>query len=727
MSTQQQTPDPIQRTEFPKTVIQLRRDTEDKWDLSNPTLMDGEVGLVSNGGYTAMKVGDGVTPWKDLSFFSTGEGTETEPAAYESVTYEQLLEKVNSGTLKIKGLYKLTDHQTIHRIPYDEEIVVAPIEVLYLQADEANRLNPYAYSVDHPMDTIVYDIKDRWVTGIGEYKEYWDGAEPGVGPGAWTAGPDYIELDGGFDMTKPIYFDISWGDNHWGGFRKNNRYQDDDQWGDLNYKYSIVGNRIYIVGVETPLTMENINYFYTEGTIGAITLRKGNITYRRDIKNNLEAHYDWRNVKFKRYFLAAPNHVEGQYYNVGDIVTDWEKKDFNGGRAADDGKDGRMMYRCVKAGVYNPGQIVWESSSGSWGWGQTAVWPWVAIGGSGYSYINNGSQAPIGTPDLTKSELFHTFAGQRDSNKQLDGSTGGIRDISIGKGNADGTGLNNIVIVTQTWKSYIVHILSGPGGPGGIEERFEGLDSSNDIQGIRFGTGSKDCHLGAYTKRELKYLEFPENSYNNYTLHGLSNVKVKGKFNGNFILGSMTDCMFDALSDNVFLSTVLDSSISEMFNCNIKGTIYFSTAIGDWYDVTVQNGLSSSVFTGNMSSVNIKASITGSHLSGTMSGVTFNDSVQNSKIIGDINNTTLNKIDKSLILGNISNSTIGSLMSSQISRQVETTTISGQSFECVYNTPLKSLTVTGITGKTIQTVVGGKLCHYEADGSNTIKLIVNEF
>lgn len=45
-------------------LIQLRRDTEERWRTINPILAEGEVGLVLDN--VGFKIGDGVNSWNDL-------------------------------------------------------------------------------------------------------------------------------------------------------------------------------------------------------------------------------------------------------------------------------------------------------------------------------------------------------------------------------------------------------------------------------------------------------------------------------------------------------------------------------------------------------------------------------------------------------------------------------------------------------------------------------------
>jgi Major tropism determinant N-terminal domain len=52
---------------MPVYTYQLRRDTANRWEEVNPVLALAEPGYETNTGF--MKVGDGVTPWKQLPYF----------------------------------------------------------------------------------------------------------------------------------------------------------------------------------------------------------------------------------------------------------------------------------------------------------------------------------------------------------------------------------------------------------------------------------------------------------------------------------------------------------------------------------------------------------------------------------------------------------------------------------------------------------------------------------
>lgn len=73
--------------------IQIRRGRAAHWTDENPVLHPGEPGYETD--TRKMKVGDGVTRWRDLAYFSTGVsggGGSTPP------TDQELLDHINDPT-----------------------------------------------------------------------------------------------------------------------------------------------------------------------------------------------------------------------------------------------------------------------------------------------------------------------------------------------------------------------------------------------------------------------------------------------------------------------------------------------------------------------------------------------------------------------------------------------------------------------------------------------------
>lgn len=74
--------------------FQPRRDTAENWNANNPILCDGEFGIVTDSAdENWLKVGDGATPWKLLSFKKGPKGNKGDkgnPFVYSDFTDEQL-------------------------------------------------------------------------------------------------------------------------------------------------------------------------------------------------------------------------------------------------------------------------------------------------------------------------------------------------------------------------------------------------------------------------------------------------------------------------------------------------------------------------------------------------------------------------------------------------------------------------------------------------------------
>lgn len=71
--------------------IQIRRGTATQWTTANPILAEGELGVESD--TSQLKVGDGVTAWTSLSYFTpTGNLTSLVDVAITSATLGQVLQ-----------------------------------------------------------------------------------------------------------------------------------------------------------------------------------------------------------------------------------------------------------------------------------------------------------------------------------------------------------------------------------------------------------------------------------------------------------------------------------------------------------------------------------------------------------------------------------------------------------------------------------------------------------
>lgn len=77
--------------------FQARRDTEENWSESNPVLCDGEFAIITDGADGEwLKVGDGVTEWRNLPYRKGPKGDRGEPALTDS-EYNPESENAQSG------------------------------------------------------------------------------------------------------------------------------------------------------------------------------------------------------------------------------------------------------------------------------------------------------------------------------------------------------------------------------------------------------------------------------------------------------------------------------------------------------------------------------------------------------------------------------------------------------------------------------------------------------
>ena len=86
------------------TIIQIRRDTTERWSEFNPMLLEGEVGYVMDIGL--FKIGDGVHRWNDLPYLANGGGGNEETLTGYTVC--DTAANAAAKTVAITGLTFLT-------------------------------------------------------------------------------------------------------------------------------------------------------------------------------------------------------------------------------------------------------------------------------------------------------------------------------------------------------------------------------------------------------------------------------------------------------------------------------------------------------------------------------------------------------------------------------------------------------------------------------------------
>jgi hypothetical protein len=123
------------------TRIQLRRDIEDDWFRDNPILRSGEIGISLD--LNTFKIGDGQTPWRDLSYALSGTLSEYIPLNQKSVS---------GGVASLDSDGKVPDSQIPAGIARDSEVssaITAAINNLIDGAPGAlNTLNELAFAIN---------------------------------------------------------------------------------------------------------------------------------------------------------------------------------------------------------------------------------------------------------------------------------------------------------------------------------------------------------------------------------------------------------------------------------------------------------------------------------------------------------------------------------------------------------------------------------------------------
>ncbi len=126
------------------TKIQFRRGTAAQWTAANPTLADGEIGIVSDAVPVQFKFGDGVTAWNSLGFVASGAmdvAASTLDDLVDGDTYKRIAAaiatKLNGATYSMDDI---AEGATFKRI----------------EAAVADKLNGDTYSIDDLADGSTY-------------------------------------------------------------------------------------------------------------------------------------------------------------------------------------------------------------------------------------------------------------------------------------------------------------------------------------------------------------------------------------------------------------------------------------------------------------------------------------------------------------------------------------------------------------------------------------------
>ncbi len=161
--------------------ILLRRDLSQNWNYNDPVLMSGEPGYEMD--TRKFKMGDGQTPWSQLPYYlgatgpvgvagptgPSGSAGPTGPsgdATLTSVTYDELVDLIDTSALTPGSSYLITDFRTCYDQPdfnsfrngiIGDNYKESAIEPIVVFATSTDTISSTAYQPNYPKDRIQYD------------------------------------------------------------------------------------------------------------------------------------------------------------------------------------------------------------------------------------------------------------------------------------------------------------------------------------------------------------------------------------------------------------------------------------------------------------------------------------------------------------------------------------------------------------------------------------------
>lgn len=186
--------------------LKLRRDTLSNWESKNPTLSEGEMGLIldSTRKSTGFKFGDGKTPWNDLEAFSIGSSADLSEImdSKGNVKYELMPDEVT---------------QIYTALTEGNKQVVSPTLIInYSATDQKNNgVTKPTVNTDNDKDylsveigtKVNYAVKFKWTSKDG-YKD----PERVTPDSSWATFPDKgkesTPIEGSYDSAKGDFTDL---------------------------------------------------------------------------------------------------------------------------------------------------------------------------------------------------------------------------------------------------------------------------------------------------------------------------------------------------------------------------------------------------------------------------------------------------------------------------------------------------------------------------------------
>lgn len=116
--------------EIIKTTFQLRRGTAANWNKNNPILADGEPGYVLD--ENILKIGDGITPWKDLKVIG---GSDGKGGIFNAKSHYEFPTIGSSNTIykaeDEKKIYQWNSTSLKYEVLSEVEITIQDLEIIH--------------------------------------------------------------------------------------------------------------------------------------------------------------------------------------------------------------------------------------------------------------------------------------------------------------------------------------------------------------------------------------------------------------------------------------------------------------------------------------------------------------------------------------------------------------------------------------------------------------------
>jgi hypothetical protein len=265
----------------------------------------------------------------------------------QDITYSNLYTKSIAGQLQPGQWYRLTNYKSVNFLngittasdnptPVDpnfnpQEIYEGEQEVLLVKAITEYELSPIGFSETHPGDIITYN---QYVNTIGLPFGFFDGdnlpnGDPIVGFDLqWDGTNVYFEMPAGYPVNygTPLYFSC---DFDGGSFQREGLYLSTRPY-EIGSNFTGGGTKLLIENGGTKVILSNFTFNdyndYDQGTLFVFTYyslgsASGSISYRKDTVLNVEAPFDFRGRKYRRFEvdLTPINSQLGLgYWGIGD-------------------------------------------------------------------------------------------------------------------------------------------------------------------------------------------------------------------------------------------------------------------------------------------------------------------------------------------------------------------------------------------------------------------------